>query len=620
MAGSCRRFVVVGGALALLAASGAHAQVPAQPVPVAEAMRQSSEDPRRFLADSAAWIADPAQVADPDWLREILLRRGRAAWFLSDREVARESARALDQLAQRADMPTARAYALLLAADEAADLGRHESAIDHVTRAAGILRQTRDPRWRAIAQTELCDVYVGSERQDQAEVHCRRAHRHFTQSGEDWYLARIENLLVMLLEQEGRIDEALAMAASARTRFERLGMPSMVAMVDENTSSLYLARGDAAAALEISKRALALELGSGKLQHAVSSRVNIARALSALGRHAEARRAIDEAIAEAERLELAPMREWLHLSAMEVAEAAGDLGRALASAQTAIESGSALQEERTQRAIAEMEARFQAAEQAREIERLDQAQRIRDLELARSREENARQSEQLARQTLWLWLVTVATLGFVVVSGLMYALWRSSRRHGERLRQLADTDGLTGVLNRRAFVERMEAAWSAAGAASPAALALIDADHFKRINDTRGHGVGDRTLQLIARLLAEAAGRDGLVGRMGGEEFALLWPRTDVIEASERAQAARRAIATAHEDPAGLGFPVTVSIGVAMAPDAGLADAEAWLHAADRALYRAKGGGRNRVERHPEGSADTLAAPQARAARPQGAG
>ncbi|HWS26922.1 MAG TPA: diguanylate cyclase [Xanthomonadales bacterium] len=567
------------------------------PITLEAARRLSLEEPRLYLESSPYWLSSAYSAAHPEWRRELLLRRGRAAWLLSDRALARDAMLSLNELARSADMPLAAAYAMILEADELTDFGQYTEAIERVSKAATILRATKDPYWRAIANAELCDVYWGTEQGESAVPYCRRAEKYFRSTNDDWYLARIENALAMLHDAEDEDAEAIATAQSARERFERLQMPSMVAMIDDNLSSLYLEQGDAQRALEVSQHALALETSAGKAQHSLSSHVNVARALSALGRHDEALAGIESALAIAADHKLSSYLGSVYFAQMEVAEAAGKFPLALAAARAAIDASYELNTEQRTRAVAEIEARYKADEQRREIERLDQEQRIRELELARSQEENARQSAQLARQDLWLWLIGVSLAALLAVSVLLFALWRSSRRHARRMRLLADTDGLTGVCNRRAFVERMQACHDMlieqGGSAS---ICVVDADHFKRINDTRGHQVGDRALQRIARLLGAGMDADAAVGRMGGEEFALLLPRTSAADAMRHAEQLRLSIAADHERADGLGFPISVSIGVAQFDAQLMPSCESWLVAADKALYRAKANGRNRCE------------------------
>ncbi len=166
------------------------------------------------------------------------------------------------------------------------------------------------------------------------------------------------------------------------------------------------------------------------------------------------------------------------------------------------------------------------------------------------------------------------------------------------LDDLASLDGLTGIANRRRFEAAFGAAWDrAAEDGKPIGLLLIDVDHFKRFNDTRGHLAGDDCLRRIARLV-RAAPRRGtdLAARYGGEEFAVLLPGSDATYAMDIADALRKAIQDQRIGRRGAeDAPVTVSIGVAAMTHAEAARRDALIEAADAALYDAKVGGRNRV-------------------------
>jgi diguanylate cyclase (GGDEF)-like protein len=169
-----------------------------------------------------------------------------------------------------------------------------------------------------------------------------------------------------------------------------------------------------------------------------------------------------------------------------------------------------------------------------------------------------------------------------------------------RLERLAETDALTGLANRRRFDRRLHEEWQRAQRHGlPLALLLVDVDHFKRFNDTYGHPRGDECLRQIALVLESCSQRAGdLVARYGGEEFALLLPHSATDEARVVAERCLRevhrcAIAHASSPTAGV---VTLSIGVAVAWPSRRRDDPAWLVAeADRALYAAKQGGRDRV-------------------------
>ncbi len=165
-----------------------------------------------------------------------------------------------------------------------------------------------------------------------------------------------------------------------------------------------------------------------------------------------------------------------------------------------------------------------------------------------------------------------------------------------RLDELAHRDELTGLANRRAFVEELERAWRDLKRHGEGTISLIlmDIDHFKRYNDRFGHPAGDRCLQAVAGVIGRFARRPrDLAARIGGEEFVMLLPETPAKDAMTLATALRRAVRKKVKDPEGR--PVTISLGVAAA-DAGESLApEKLLSRADQALYLSKREGRDRV-------------------------
>ncbi|WP_136067242.1 GGDEF domain-containing protein [Modicisalibacter radicis] len=163
-----------------------------------------------------------------------------------------------------------------------------------------------------------------------------------------------------------------------------------------------------------------------------------------------------------------------------------------------------------------------------------------------------------------------------------------------RLRRLSDTDGLTGLANRRRLMQRLREEMAGARRHErPLSLLLLDLDHFKRINDTWGHLKGDQVLKQLAELCCNALRGEDLVARLGGEELAILLPCTPIDAAMQLAERLRAAIA-GHDFGITQGR-VTASLGVAEHRENDSIDA--FIERADRGLYAAKHAGRNRVLR-----------------------
>jgi diguanylate cyclase (GGDEF)-like protein/PAS domain S-box-containing protein len=171
-----------------------------------------------------------------------------------------------------------------------------------------------------------------------------------------------------------------------------------------------------------------------------------------------------------------------------------------------------------------------------------------------------------------------------------------------KLTRLATTDPLTGVANRRRFIEQLEMELvRLKRLGEPAAFVMLDVDHFKNVNDTYGHAVGDGVLQHLAELSRRRLRRIDLFGRLGGEEFGILLPGTDEAGAYQFAEGFRRCVADTPFQDGTVSIAFTVSIGIAEF-NSDDAAADSIMARADVALYRAKEGGRNRVEGSRQGA------------------
>jgi diguanylate cyclase (GGDEF)-like protein len=171
----------------------------------------------------------------------------------------------------------------------------------------------------------------------------------------------------------------------------------------------------------------------------------------------------------------------------------------------------------------------------------------------------------------------------------------ANARMMKRLEDLATTDGLTGLLNKRAFIDAArQKVRSAVRFQKPLSVLVCDLDHFKAVNDTHGHDVGDRVIRGFADVLRHGKRDTDVVGRFGGEEFVLICEQTDLVGAQQLAERIRMDLANTTFVTPGGSLRVTCSVGIAAFPRAGQ-DWDELFRATDEALYASKRAGRDRV-------------------------
>jgi diguanylate cyclase (GGDEF)-like protein/PAS domain S-box-containing protein len=172
-----------------------------------------------------------------------------------------------------------------------------------------------------------------------------------------------------------------------------------------------------------------------------------------------------------------------------------------------------------------------------------------------------------------------------------------AKRHEEDLLVIATTDFLTGVESRRSFVGAVdyEIARIQRDSSCQCAILMFDLDHFKKVNDTYGHATGDEVLKHITKIMGSEIRKVDRIGRLGGEEFAILMPGTDMTSAQTFAERLRQEVETTPISKDGQSIVVTVSIGLSALKGSDDSSGPA-LKRVDQALYKAKSHGRNRVE------------------------
>lgn len=207
--------------------------------------------------------------------------------------------------------------------------------------------------------------------------------------------------------------------------------------------------------------------------------------------------------------------------------------------------------------------------------------------------------ELTANPWLYAYMFFGTALAFVLFGAFGGRREERLERQARGFEDLATTDSLTGLRNRRYFEQRLQEAIAAAHRGDAGlGLVILDIDHFKQVNDTHGHQVGDLVLEAVGSAMADQARAGETAARIGGEELALILPGASLGAAREAAERIRRAasaeVARCQALPSG--SRLTLSAGVTAASGGTRCNRRDLLFAADRALYRAKSQGRDRVE------------------------
>lgn len=233
---------------------------------------------------------------------------------------------------------------------------------------------------------------------------------------------------------------------------------------------------------------------------------------------------------------------------------------------------------RLKRITVERDARFRNQEAERELQtaRDELERKRRELELS---EEDLEGIKHLYKE----------------IGNELHTTSEKLRRANDQLELLATTDGLTEIYNHRYFMDQIDEKFEEAKKQSaPLSLLMIDIDHFKAFNDNHGHMTGDLVLKEVAQILKTNCRRPDIVARYGGEEFAIILLETDSHQAEKMAEKIRIAVESYHLPEDKEARRVTVSIGIGTTGD-GIQSPDHLISSADKALYRAKAEGRNRV-------------------------
>lgn len=425
-----------------------------------------------------------------------------------------------------------------LAADMLRGVGRFKEAISHGERAVEIARGRDNDRAECIARMRLSAAYRARNDADAAMRNYRRALESCQEANDPVYVAIVEFGLGDTLRKAGRLDQAEPLLQSALAGHLENDYVIGAAETRLSLARLHLERGRFEAAREL---------------------------LPSLVKHFSNFERWDE-LAEAHRL------------LEEIAVHNGDYEQALDEVRAQMAARERFLDLDRARRVAYLEVEFDTRVKEQELALLREQARVRELE---------EESRQHRRRLITLGYIATGLLVLI----LMLLLAHASRER-RRYRRLSYRDGLTGLSNHTRFFELAEPAFRASRErGEPFTLILADIDLFKHVNDGHGHLAGDATLRRVGSRLRENFSGTGIIGRVGGEEFAIALPGRRMADARAPLERLREKLRQARADDESI--PVTMSFGVAEA------DGESSLtelrRRADQALYKAKEAGRNRV-------------------------
>lgn len=591
---------VAGGVLMLagLLFADAASAVDGTPFDLAGFRQRAASDRAAGIAEGRAALDAGVFEDDPQGERTLLWYMGGAAIGIPDDVALDEVVLRLRSLGEQGGDAVAGSYAGFLRGSRQIDLGQVGTGLAEVLRAANVLNVHADKRQRAIAATELCRAYVSAGRPWQALDHCRRHTALVEADGDAIALARARYLEASVLSNVGERAQAIELWRQSHEGFLHAGLDTLAGRAAGSLAGDLVLEERFDEALARAREALAAAEGAGNPISINIARGIVAEALAGQGDLPAALAEVEQAIAGMEDIEHPMMLSRLLRTQVAIRRSMGVPAEDLAAVMARVdELESIAPNELEYSEIVSLEERYTQREQALRIRELEHENRLRQHELERAADEAERQQAQLREQRRFGLMATIAVVALALMLLALVLLLRAQRRLARSFREQAYRDALTSLPNRRAILERIAALLRDPDAAGQGhALIMIDLDHFKAINDIGGHPFGDAVLADVGRCLLRLVPDEGMVARLGGEEFLMLCPRTGVDAALAIAGRIRTGVHALARQVDGQRVAVTVSQGIALFDGVDSRDVSGWLNRADHAAYQAKANGRDRIE------------------------
>jgi diguanylate cyclase (GGDEF)-like protein len=540
-------------------------------------------------------LAMAQQANDQHAIAKALLAKAYALFAINEMAQAHQVVWQAEKLAAASPDIELRVRTLISSGESYAEDGNFPTALAKLQSAATLARQSGQPLLSVIALNSLAYLYNQMREHAKAFEVLDEAYAAAAQLDSPGRMAILKTTDYGVSIDSGQVQRGLKALLAALDLARQINAGPMIATTYVNLSDCYLKQHDYRNALAAARHALEQALRNKDEQTSATARVNIGQVYLAMGQLADGKKFIEEGMSWYEKSGHKPDLQAVLTEYGDALERAGDYAAAVATYHRERKLSNELFENRRQKAMVELQEKYEADKRQRQIELLRQENQVKSTEIDNRR----------LQQRVWWLLALVFALSAVIV----YFLYRKVRQanaqleeKNQELKQQSVRDPLTALYNRRHFQEFMrghqEIAQPGAGEETVSALYLLDVDHFKHINDTYGHGAGDAVLREISDALREILRETDMIVRWGGEEFLAFLPAVPRGMLDDVARRLLDGISALAIDYQGIKLSVNVSIGFAPFPLAPGGKPMSWERAVnlvDMALYLAKGHGRNRA-------------------------
>jgi len=519
-----------------------------------------------------------------------MLRKAYMAFRRSELEESHQLIWEAEKLANTTDNIDLKVRATISSGDSFAEDGNFPKALERLQAAVALARKHGDPTQIVMSLNALIALYGQMREYDKGFEALAEAVEAAQKTNSPGRMSTLKHSEYGLAAATGQYQRGLRALLDSLKIERELGADSMVAYTLVNLSDCYLKLGDYQNAARYAEQTIVAARAMNDAGLEATARLNLGQAYLATGRLADGKRHIEAGMTAYENLGDQPELQEVLVEYGQALERAGDLPGALRAYHRERKISNELFEKRRQRAVLDLQEKYETEKKQRQIELLRSENEVNRLQ-----------------QRVWWLLAALGALASVVV-GLLYRKVRHANaqlyQKNKEFKQQSVRDPLTGLYNRRHFLEYMrttpqpDVPVHGAAPEQCGALFLLDVDHFKHINDTWGHAAGDAVLTAISTSLGEILRETDMIVRWGGEEFLAFLPSVPRAGLDEIAQRILAGISAVTIDHGGHTLAVNVSIGFAPFPLSCGGLVLPWERAVnmvDMALYLAKSHGRNRA-------------------------